>query len=73
MSVPPECRLLLVRSVAIVAALVLLLAWPDTTLPKRYLFGFLQVGILEIQAPCAICIGPTGYTAAVRSSGHAQV
>ena len=30
-----------------VAALVLILAWPDTSLPVRYLFGFSQIGILE--------------------------
>ncbi len=34
-------------NIAFVAALVLLLAWPDTTLPERYLFGFSQIGILE--------------------------
>ncbi len=34
-------------NIAFVAALVLILSWPDTSLPERYLFGFSQVGILE--------------------------
>ena len=34
-------------NIAFVAALVLILAWPDTTLPERYIFGFSQIGILE--------------------------
>ena len=34
-------------NIAFVAALVLILAWPDTSLPMRCLFGFSQLGILE--------------------------
>ena len=34
-------------NVAFVAALVILLAWPDVSLPTRYIEGFSQVGLLE--------------------------
>ena len=33
--------------VAFVAALVILLAWPDVALPRRYIEGFSQLGVLE--------------------------
>jgi ferric-dicitrate binding protein FerR (iron transport regulator) len=58
-------------NVAFVAALVILLAWPDVSLPTRYIEGFSQVGLLENSHTHTLCETCTVLQAAshLRRSG----